>query len=91
MLYLINLAHQHSQFLGTVPDPGVWTVILLLLSCVGQQRALVPNGLFAVVKQQSMTFWWFKEKRIPKKLQITALSYHKISALRRITSGDGSL
>jgi hypothetical protein len=38
-----------------------------------------------------MTFWWFKEKRIRKKLQITAPSYHKISTLRGITSGDGSL
>jgi hypothetical protein len=33
-----------------------------------------------------MTFWWFKEKRIPKKLQITAPSYYKISTLRGITS-----
>ena len=38
-----------------------------------------------------MTFWWFKGKRIRKKLQITAPSYHKISTLRGITSGDGSL
>jgi hypothetical protein len=38
-----------------------------------------------------MTFWWFKEKRIRKKLQITAPSYHKISTLHGITSGDGSL
>jgi hypothetical protein len=38
-----------------------------------------------------MTFWWFKEKRIQKKLQITVPSYHKISTLRGITSGDGSL
>jgi hypothetical protein len=38
-----------------------------------------------------MTFWWFKEKRIGKNLQITAPSYHKISTLRTITSGDGSL
>jgi hypothetical protein len=37
-----------------------------------------------------MTFWWFKEKRIRKKLQITAPSYHKISTLREITS-DGLL
>jgi hypothetical protein len=37
-----------------------------------------------------MTFWWFKEKHIPKKLQITA-SYHKISTLCGITFGDGSL
>jgi hypothetical protein len=36
-----------------------------------------------------MTFWWFKEKRIRKKLQITA--YHKISTLLGITSGDGCL
>ena len=35
--------------------------------------------------------WWFKEKRIRKKLQITAPSYHKISVLCGITSGDGSL
>jgi hypothetical protein len=38
-----------------------------------------------------MTSWWFKEKLIRKKLQITAPSYHKISTLRGITSGDGSL
>jgi hypothetical protein len=38
-----------------------------------------------------MTFWWFKEKRIRKKLQVTAPSYHKISTLRGITSEDGSL
>jgi hypothetical protein len=38
-----------------------------------------------------MTFWWFKEKRIRKKLQITAPSYHKISTLRGITSVDGSV
>ena len=38
-----------------------------------------------------MTFWWFKEKRIRKKLPLTAPSYHKISTLRGITSGDGSL
>jgi hypothetical protein len=55
-MYLINFIHQHSQFLGTVPDPGVWTVIRLLLSCVGQRRALVPNGLFAVVKQRVHDF-----------------------------------
>jgi hypothetical protein len=38
-----------------------------------------------------MTFWWFKEQRIRKKLQITAPSYHKISTSRGITSGEGSL
>jgi hypothetical protein len=38
-----------------------------------------------------MTFWWFKEKRIRKQLQITAPSYDEISTLRGITSGDGSL
>jgi hypothetical protein len=38
-----------------------------------------------------MTFWWFKEQRIRKKFQITAPSYHKISTLRGITSGNGSL
>jgi hypothetical protein len=37
---VLNFIHQHSQFLGTVPEPGVWTVILLLLSCVGQPRTL---------------------------------------------------
>jgi hypothetical protein len=38
-----------------------------------------------------MTFWWLKEKRIRKKLLVTAPFYHKISTLRGITSGDGSL
>jgi hypothetical protein len=38
-----------------------------------------------------MTFWWFKAKRIRKKLQTTAPSYHELSTLRGITSGDGSL
>ena len=38
-----------------------------------------------------MTFWCFKGKRIRKKLQITAPSYHNISTLRGITSGDDSL
>jgi hypothetical protein len=38
-----------------------------------------------------MTVWWFKEKRIRKKLQITAPSYHKISTLNGVTSGHGSL
>jgi hypothetical protein len=38
-----------------------------------------------------MTFWWFKEKRIRKKLQTAAPPYHKISTLRGITSGDGNL
>jgi hypothetical protein len=38
-----------------------------------------------------MTFWWFKEKRIRKKLAVTAPSYHKISTLRGRSSVDGSL
>jgi hypothetical protein len=38
-----------------------------------------------------MTYRWFQEKRIRKKLQITAPSYHKIPTLRGITFGDGSL
>jgi hypothetical protein len=63
---VLNLIHQHSQFLGTVPDPVVWTVILLLLSCVGQQRAHVPNGLFAVVKQRVHDFLVVQSKANPK-------------------------
>jgi hypothetical protein len=63
---VLNFIHKHSQFLGMVPDPGVWTVILLLSSCVGQQRALVPNGLFAVVKQRVHDFLVVQRKANPK-------------------------
>jgi hypothetical protein len=52
---------------------------------VGQQKALVPNGLFAVVKQR------VHDVLVGKKLQITAPSYHKISTLNGVTSGHGSL
>jgi hypothetical protein len=38
-----------------------------------------------------MNFLWFKEKRMRKKLPITAPASHKIPTLRGITSGDGSL
>jgi hypothetical protein len=63
---VLNFIHQHSQFLGMVPDPGVWTIILLLLSCVGQQRALAPNGLFAVVKRRVQNFLVVQRKSNPK-------------------------
>jgi hypothetical protein len=63
---VLNFIHQHSHFLGTVPDLEVWTVILLLLSWVGQWRALVPNGLFAVVKQWVHDFLVVQRKANPK-------------------------
>jgi hypothetical protein len=58
---------------------------------VEQLRALVADVLFAVVKQRVHDFLVVQRKANPKKLPITAPSYHKISVLCGITCGDGSL
>jgi hypothetical protein len=57
---------------------------------VGQQRTLVPNGLFAVVKQRVHDFLVVQRKANPKEASNNSFSYHKISTLRGITS-DGLL